>query len=150
LFLSLFFTTTQAQIVIPVSWSSEAEKVSDTEYDLVFTATIDEGWTIYSQFVEDGGPIPTSLIFEEGDHFELVGNAKEEGESKEGMDPIFNMNVKKFYNEAVFTQRIKVKEAGAPIKVEVEFMSCDDERCLPPTTEDFTFNLETTPAASSR
>ncbi len=130
-----------AQIVDPVSWSAEAKKVNDDEFDLIFTALIDENWTIYSQFVEEGGPIPTSLIFEEGDHFELLGKAKEEGKSKEGMDPFFGINVKKFYTKAVFTQRIKLRESGVPVVVEVEFMSCDDEKCLPPTTEDFYFTL---------
>jgi hypothetical protein len=124
LILSLFLSNLQAQMPIPVKWSQETEQVSDTEYDLIFTATIDEGWNIYSQFVEEGGPIPTGLFFEEGPHFELVGKAKEEGKFKEGMDPVFEINVKKFLNKATFTQRIKVNDSSVPINVEVEYMAC--------------------------
>jgi thiol:disulfide interchange protein len=141
LILSLFLSNLQAQMPVPVKWSQETEQVSDTEYDLIFTATIDEGWNIYSQFVEEGGPIPTGLFFEEGPHFELVGKAKEEGKFKEGMDPVFEINVKKFLNKATFTQRIKVNDSSVPINVEVEYMACDATKCLPPTTEEFSINL---------
>lgn len=141
LILSLIYSNVQAQMPVPVKWSQETKKVSDTEYDLIITAVIDEGWNIYSQFVEDGGPIPTGLFFEEGSHFELIGKAKEEGKSKEGMDPVFDINVKKFLSKAVFTQRVKVTDASTPIKLEIEYMACDDTKCLPPTTEDFTIFL---------
>ncbi len=141
LILTLFFTNVQAQMPIPVKWSQNTEQISDTEFDLIFTAVIDEGWNIYSQFVGDGGPIPTGLFFEEGSHYELVGKAKEEGKSKEGMDPVFEINVKKFLNKAVFTQRVKVKDPSIPIKLEIEYMACDDEKCLPPTTEEFSISL---------
>lgn len=55
-----YFTKVDAQ-TNPVNWSYEIVKVSDLEYELVFTATIDDGWYVYSQFLEDGGPIPTSI-----------------------------------------------------------------------------------------
>ncbi len=139
LFIS-FFIQSHAQIMVPVTWSSETKQVSNNEFDLIFTAAIDDEWNIYSQFVGDGGPIPTSLIFEKGDHFELIGEAKEEGEFKEGMDPIFEINVKKFFKKAVFTQRVKVLDAGTPIKLEIEFMACDNEKCLPPTVEEFSIS----------
>jgi phosphoribosyl-dephospho-CoA transferase len=67
LILSLFLSNLQAQMPVPVKWSQETEQVSDTEYDLIFTATIDEGWNIYSQFVEEGGPIPTGLFYSKKD-----------------------------------------------------------------------------------
>ena len=39
----------QTQILKPVKWSFDIRKAKDKEYDLTFTATIDKGWTVYSQ-----------------------------------------------------------------------------------------------------
>ena len=60
------------QILEPVTWSFSSEKVSDTEYDLIFTADIDPEWAVYSQFIGDDGPIPTTFTFEENKSFQLI------------------------------------------------------------------------------
>ncbi|RMG86796.1 MAG: hypothetical protein D6714_03540, partial [Bacteroidetes bacterium] len=98
------------QILDPVKWSFSTEKVNDQEYNLKFTATIEPGWYVYSQFLEgEDGPIPTSFNFDESDHFELVGKAVENSDHrKEGHDPMFDMNIVKFAESVTFTQKIKV------------------------------------------
>lgn len=132
----------QAQILNPVSWSTSYKQVNDNEFDLIFTATIDEGWTIYSQYLEsDEGPIATSFHFDKGDHFELVGKNKESGTIKKAFDKTFEMNLTKIYKKGIFTQRVRVKDLSKPIVGYLEFMTCDDERCLPPTEEEFAFQL---------
>ncbi len=142
----------KAQILNPVSWSTSYKQVSDTEFDLIFTADIDEGWTTYSQYIEsDDGPIPTSFHFEEGDHFELIGKNKESGNIKKIYDKVFKMNVTKFSHKGIFTQRVRVKDLSKPITGYLEFIACDDESCIPPTEEEFSFQLvaktqKTTPA----
>ncbi len=134
-----------AQILTPVKWSTAYKQVGDHEFDLVFTATIDDGWVIYSQYLSsDEGPIPTSFHFEKGDHFELVGKNKESGNRKEAFDKVFQMNLAKFSKKAIFTQRVRIKDYSKPVKGYLEFMTCDDERCLPPTEEDFNFQLVNT------
>ena len=50
----------------------ESQKISDNEDELIFTAIIDEHWAVYSQFLDDGGPIPTEFTFEENDTFILM------------------------------------------------------------------------------
>ncbi len=126
----------------PVKWSYEAKKVTDGEYDLVFTAHIQDGWYVYSQYLEsDDGPIRTSFNFEENANVELVGNAKEEGRKYEGYDDLFAMNIVKFSGEPTFTQRIKVKSPTA-LTGYLEFMTCDNEKCLPPAEVNFRFGLE--------
>ncbi len=129
------------QILNPVSWSYSATQVEDDVYDLVFQARIDRGWAIYSQFIEDGGPIPTEFVFEEGENFERIGRVEESDNAKKSHDPIFDMQLIKFYKEATFTQRVKIKDASKLISGYLEFMTCDDERCLPPKEIEFTFNF---------
>lgn len=141
LLLSLSFGL-QAQILNPVSWSTSYKQISDTEFDLVFTAKMDDGWVIYSQYLSgDDGPIPTSFNYEKGDHFTLVGKNKEAGDRKEVFDKLFNMTVVKFAHQATFTQRVKVNDFSKPITGYIEFMTCNDEKCLPPAEEEFSFEL---------
>ena len=103
----LFNTTSYSQIYDPVKWSTSVEKVSETEYDLVIQANIETGWHLYSQNVPDDGPIPTTFIFESTPDFELVGSTSEE-EGHTVNDPVFEMEIKYFENDATFKQRIKV------------------------------------------
>ena len=73
-FLSSF---SYAQILEPVDWVFYSKKISDNEFELSFIAHIDEHWAVYSQFVDDGGPLPTTFTFEENTDFELVDNVVE-------------------------------------------------------------------------
>jgi thiol:disulfide interchange protein len=140
LFLLAFSVT--AQIFEPVSWETTYKQVSDDEFDLIFKATIDEGWSIYSQDLEgEDGPIPTSFTFDEGTHFELDGKTTESDNRIEAHDPFFDMVIAKFKKKAEFTQRVKVKDSSKPITGYYTFMTCNDERCLPPEDVDFSFKL---------
>jgi thiol:disulfide interchange protein len=133
----------RAQMFNPVKWKSSFQAISDTEFDLIFTAVIDEGWYIYSQHIGEDGPVPTTFSFEEGAHFERVGAVKEQGDHRsEGHDELFDMHIVKFAKRAVFTQRVKVKDITKPIAASVQFMTCDHERCLPPSDEDFLITLK--------
>ncbi len=140
-----------AQILDPVDWSFSVQPAGNDQYDLIFTATLDEGWNIYSQYLEsEDGPIPTSFHFEDGPHFRLVGKTEEwDKNRKEGHDPIFDMNVVKYYKKAVFTQRVEVLDPSKPITGWLEYMTCDDERCLPPTEEDFSFTIPASEPAAT-
>ncbi|REE83008.1 thiol:disulfide interchange protein DsbD [Lutibacter oceani] len=131
----------QAQIHEPVKWSTSVEKVSDSEYDLIMQATIEEGWHLYSQNVPEDGPIPTTFTFENTNDYELVGNTSEE-KGHTVNDVVFNMKIKYFENKAIFKQRIKMlSENTSKISGEVEFMVCDDSSCLPPTFVDLSFQI---------
>lgn len=134
----------QAQVLKPVKWSWQVEKLNNNEYNLIFKAKIDKTWAIYSQFVDDGGPIPTGFTFDEGAHFKLLGKTAEGGHLKKGFDKVFEMEVAKFYDEAVFTQKVKIIDPSKPITGFLTFMTCDDTRCLPPTDEDFSFDFPNT------
>lgn len=146
LFFAVAAWVVKAQLLNPVKWSTTYKQVSDTEFDLIFTASIDNGWYVYSQYLQgDDGPIPTTFYYDEDSHFELVGKNKESGNRKEGFDKVFKMNVAKFSSKGVFTQRVRVKDFSKPIKGYVEYMTCNDEQCLPPTEENFSFELVAKP-----
>lgn len=144
LFLTVTFSLfSSAQILEPVKWEFETIKLSDTEYEVKFRALIDESWAIYAQEVDEGGPIPTSFTFEETDGFELIGNVVESDKNKVVKnDPVFQMVVGKFYNEALFTQKVKVLDNTKVLKGFLSFMTCDDTRCLAPTDVDFQFTFD--------
>ncbi|RMG86797.1 MAG: disulfide bond formation protein DsbD [Bacteroidetes bacterium] len=131
-----------AQTLNPVQWRFETKKVADHEFDLIFIADADAGWHIYSQHVNPDGPIPTTFNFKENKDVELVGETKEAGERHEGYDEMFDMNLVKFSGRVLFTQRVKVQKLPAHISGYLEFMTCDNQRCLPPREVDFQFDLE--------
>ena len=112
-----------AQILEPVKWSTSVEKLSDTEFDLVSKATIDKGWHLYSQTVPEDGPIATSFIYDDSEgNFTIEGNTIEE-EGHTVKDPVFDMEIKYFENEAIFKQHVKVKEGVTVINGFVEFVN---------------------------
>lgn len=130
-----------SQILEPVKWTFEKENLGNNEYNIVFKANIDDHWSIYSQFIDEGGPIPTSFNYEKKNGVEVIGKVVESAKkTKEGFDKMFEMNVKKFQYSATFKQKVKVT-GNASIKGYLEFMTCDDEQCLPPQTIDFNFDF---------
>ena len=144
LFFLVLFTCffSQAQIYDPVQWETEVEKISDTEYKLISIAYIESGWHLYSQDVPENGPIPTSFTYNLSDStIDLVGETTEE-EGHEIDDPVFEMRIKFFEDQAQFVQKISLEKPVGSISGSVEYMVCDDERCLPPTEKKITFILD--------
>jgi len=142
-----FSITAEAQVFKPVEWETSVEKISDTEYDLISIATVDSGWHLYSQNVPDDGPIATTFLYKANADYELSGaTSEEEGHTVD--DPVFRMRIKFFEDKAEFIQRIKVlNQELSIVEGEVEFMVCDDEKCLPPDYVDLKFNLKTASAS---
>ncbi|WP_452220842.1 cytochrome c biogenesis protein CcdA [Lacinutrix salivirga] len=132
-----------SQIYEPVQWSSKAKKLSDDEYELEYTATLDNKWHIYSQKELELGPIPTTFDFKFPNvNYKLEGKT-EESQTTEIFEDAFGMTVWYFENKAVFKQKIKLLNKDAKyIEAEVEFQACDDEKCLPPNTHLFKTSLD--------
>ncbi len=131
-----------AQILKPVTWSFSNKQVSDTEFDLVLTASIDNSWHLYSQFIADGGPVATSFKFKPSPDYALVGKVTESPKPKKIYEKVFEMEVAFFEKKAVFTQKVKLKVPDAKIKGTLTFMVCDDSQCLPPEDLDFSFDVK--------
>lgn len=140
--LMLFAAPAQGQIHDPVKWSFEKRRVAEDSYQLVFRARVQEGWYIYSQNMEPGGPVPTEFTFETPNGYALTGKPAECSKVIEAPEPVFdNMMVRKFKGEALWIKDVDLKDGRAKVEGNVYFMTCDDQTCLPPTEVEFEFVL---------
>jgi len=141
--LSVFIFQAQAQVLDPIDWSFSYERISENEADLIFSAKIDDKWHLYSQDLPEDGPIPTSFTFFKSDAFKLAGGVREITKPEIKYDPSFNLELRMFSNEAEFRQKISIlSDQPFSLTGSIEYMCCDDARCLPPTEEEFSFNLD--------
>ena len=131
----------QAQILTPVKWKISLSDSDTAEKTLVFSAKLDNGWHLYDMNLPEGGPVSTSFAFDKLEGAEVVGNATPSKEPTTVFDPQFNMELRWFAKEVTFTQKLKVTDPKK-FKAEgyVEYMACNDENCLPPEQESFSFN----------
>lgn len=134
-------SSAQAQIN-PVNWSFEVEKVGNQKYLLKFTADISKGWVVYSQHLDEGGPVPTGFFFNDSKDVKLIGNVEEKSNAIKNMDELFGMEVVKFKEVADFEQLVEVSSAPMSVLGELEYMTCDGSKCLPPTTVEFKFDIK--------
>jgi len=152
LLLSLFLLVSHqlfAQILEPVKWTFES-KQDGLEVSLIFKATIEDEWHLYDTELPEGGPIKTSINFADSTLFDFVGELTKDPQPTEVFDKTFNMKLGYFSKQAVLTQKIKLKNTDkVEIKGFVEFMSCNDETCTPPTEADFSFIFNAESAISS-
>ncbi|MBK8624118.1 MAG: cytochrome C biogenesis protein [Saprospiraceae bacterium] len=134
IFFSTLFSDLIGQKNSPVNWTFSINKISESDYEITATAKMNPSWVIYSQFTDDAGPIPT---------FFLVDGKESKFEEKSKVikefDEMFDVDVMKFKDTAVFTQKIK-KSDKSSVTGSVEFMTCDGTRCLPPA--EVTFDLK--------
>ena len=136
----LGLTTAFAQIQDPVQFKTELKTISDTEIQIVFTGTIDEGWHVYSTDLPEGGPISATFNTDKMEGLELDGKLIPQGKEIENYDKMFEMNVRYFEDKATFIQKLKVTAANYFIEGYLQYGSCNDENCLPPTDIEFSFS----------
>lgn len=141
LFLVVMAGLTEAQVLEPVSWSFKSEKTGDNIYDIVMTATIDDGWHLYAMDIKEGGPIPTSFTFEPSAGYDLTGKPFTTTKPEVKFDGSFGMNIGMHSGSAGFRQKVTVKNYPAVVKGLVTFMSCNDKQCLPPRDVDFAVEI---------
>ena len=132
----------QAQILEPVKWSFSSKKVSDKVANLIITAKINTGWHVYSQFIEEGGPIPTSFKFTPSGDYRLSGKVAEFPKAVSAFDKNFDMQIAWHEKEVIFTQKIILSKPKTTVSGVLEFMVCNDEKCLPPTEVEFTIPVD--------
>lgn len=136
-----------AQISNPAKWTFEYQQTG-TDVTLMFKAVIDEGWHVYDTELPDGGPVKTSIHFKDSTLFVFSGELGKEPIPEEVFDKNFNMTIKYFSNQVILSQKVKLKDVNtSSIEGFVEYMSCNDETCTPPTEVDFKFELQAADAA---
>ena len=129
-----------SQILKPVKWTSKTERVSDTEFNLIFNATIENDWHVYSQFTPEGGPLPLEIVFKnQKKNYELVGKTVESKSSRKFND-VFGVDEIFFEKSFTLTQKIKVlNPKNNVVKVNVSYQVCK-QSCIN-DDKDFTFSL---------
>jgi len=141
--LLVVFTTLSLFAQDPVKWKTSFKHLDGKEYELTFKAKIQDGWYTYSQFISDDGPVPTSINFESGNE-EKVGKATETTSKASykiaGHDEMFDMEIIKYKKDLTIKQKISVLDPNKKVTGYLEFMTCDDTRCMPPTAVEFSFN----------
>ena len=138
--LLLIAVVAQAQIQEPVKFKSELKTLAAGEAEIVFTATIDKGWHVYSTDLGDGGPISATFNVEKISGATVVGKLQPKGKEIASYDKLFEMNVRYFESTAQFIQKLKLTGGDYKIEGFLEFGACNDENCLPPTQVEFNFS----------
>jgi thiol:disulfide interchange protein DsbD len=127
----------------PVKWSFESRKKSSHVYEIVLHATVAEPWHIYSQFTPDGGPLATEIIFASNPIIVMDGSPKEVGKLLTQYDKNFGVDVRYFSNSVDFVQTIKPRSAvRTSVRGNIEYMVCNDTKCLPPVKQSFTVEIQ--------
>lgn len=130
-----------AKIDTPVQWKFKSTNIGKDKYAVTFTAQIEKGWHLYSQFLEDGGPIPTSFQFDASPSVSFIDKVTEKPTALKGFDKSFNMNILYHENEVVFTQVVTSTDLKAHLSGLLTFMVCSGQKCLPPSDVSFDIPL---------
>ena len=128
----------------PVSWSFTSKKIADKTYEVHLTATMQSGWHLYSQVQpEDAIAIPTDFKLNSNPLLSLDGKIKEIGKMEKFHDPKLEVSANQYAGKVDFVQVIKLKaNAKTNLTGSVEYQTCDDKKCLPPKTVNFSIPIK--------
>lgn len=142
--LLLFANIASAQVAKPVKWQVSLQKsVSDAELpdQIKIVATIEEGWHLYGTELPEDGPMATAITFDKIEGVTIDGKPISTEKPITKYDSSFDMELNFFENEVIFIQKIKITDENKfLLGGTIEFMACDDERCIPP--DDYVFELK--------
>ena len=130
-----------AQQLDPIKWKYTVKETSPSEAELIFTAKLDEGWHLYSQYTDPNGPLAIEFTFADSKDYARVGRVQEPKPHEE-MDEIFGCVVKSFSGTVVFRQKITRKATeDFTVGGTVSYQLCNDGSCIAPEDHDFTFKV---------
>lgn len=135
-------TSAQGIMSKPVRFKVEKKQVNNNTFDVLFSATIDKGWHVYSPGLPAGGPVSASIAIDKSEGVEAEGPLKAIGNERNVYDEMFGMNVRYFEDAVTFSQRFKTKGGKYDVSGRLVYGSCNDQMCLPPTSVDFSYNGE--------
>ena len=126
--------TAAAQMQDPIHFHSELKRISDTEAELLFQATIDAGWHVYSTGLGNNGPISATFHADRMEGAQTVGALKARGKEVKQFDKMFGMEVRYFEQAVTFVQKIRFTQPRYDISCYIEYGACSDAMCLPPSS----------------
>ena len=127
------FVAAKAQMMDPVHFTTQMKDLKNGEAELVFKATIDAGWHVYSTGLGNDGPISASFHKVKMDGAEPVGKLQARGKEIKQFDKLFEMEVRYFEQAVTFVQKIKFTKPKYDIDCYIEYGACNDQACLPPS-----------------
>ena len=131
-----------AQSAKQVQWSYTAKKIADKVYEVHMTAIIGANYHMYAQDAGVEGPLPIVFKFTSNPRVGLDGKVKEEGKLTKKREEAWGGNVQYYENTVDFVQKVKLKaNVKTNLAGSVEFMVCNESRCLPPSTIEFKINI---------
>ncbi|MDO4722434.1 protein-disulfide reductase DsbD family protein [Porphyromonas circumdentaria] len=144
----------KAQMHLDVlSWKATLEDKGTAEKKIIVTAKIKDGWHLYDQNMPEDGPNSTEFTFYKLQGARKVGGFVADRKATEQYDKQFEMTLRFFDKQVSFVQNIVVTDPEKfYIELGVTAQACDDQACLPPATEEFTFkrtDLKSTAADTS-
>jgi thiol:disulfide interchange protein DsbD len=124
----------------PIVWESSIQQVSETEYDVTFTATLLQDWHLYSQYNPEDASQPLEILISAGETgYDLIGKAKESKTKKEYSE-IWEKEEIFFADNAIITQRLAVTNKNtAAVTLEIYGQVCK-QACIQ-IEESFSFSL---------
>ena len=123
----------KAQMMDPVHFTTQLKDLKNGEAELIFKATIDAGWHVYSTGLGNDGPISASFHQTKMDGAEIVGKLQARGKEIKQFDKLFEMEVRYFESAVTFVQKIKFTKPKYDIDCYLEYGACNDQACLPPS-----------------
>jgi len=136
--LTVISMTASAQIQKPAKWDISSNKISDTEFEIQFRATIESGWHLYAQYLPEGNyTLPTEFSIQISDA-ERVDTVRELSDVETVKDDIAGVMTRYFSNEAIFAQTVKIIGSQPKISGTIDYQICNDEQCV---KDDYEFEL---------
>ena len=133
LFVGLLTLAAEGQMVNPVHFSSQLKMLKGGEAEIIFSATIDDGWHVYSTDMGSDGPISATFNVVKMEGVETVGKLTPRGQVTKQYDKMFGMELRFFEKKGQFVQRVRFTQPKYVIDCYLEYGACNDEMCLPPT-----------------
>lgn len=121
-----------------VSWDTEWEELGDAQYKLIFNASIEEGWHIFSQYSPEGGSQPAFFEFIETEAYQRIGPVIEPTPEAYYND-VFEVTEQIFTEKVRFEQVVEVYDLTKPIEITLYYQVCK-ELCIS-ASEDFIFQI---------
>ena len=133
----LFCLVAKAQIVDPVHFQSQLKMLEGDEAEIIFSATVDDGWHVYSTDLGNDGPVSATFTAVKMEGVEIVGKLKPRGNVVKQFDKMFDMELRFFEHKAMFVQKVRFTKPRYTIDCYLEYGACNDEMCMPPTQVEF-------------
>ena len=123
----------RGQMVDPVHFTSQLKMLQGDEAEIIFSATVDDGWHVYSTDLGSDGPTPATFTAVKLEGARLVGKLTPRGKVVKQFDNMFGMELRFFEKKATFVQKIRFTQPDYDIECYLEYGACNDEMCMPPT-----------------